>query len=50
MTSAKYGEVVLIFSQLPPGISTQPGTEISPLFPYCEEPHAHLGLQVKKMK
>lgn len=40
MTSAKYGELVQILSQLPPGISTQPGTEISLLFPYCEEPHA----------
>lgn len=39
MTSAKYGEVAHILSQLPLGVSTQPDTEIPQLFPYCGEPH-----------
>lgn len=40
MTGAKDGEVVQTLSHLLPGISTQPGTDISLLFLYCEEPHA----------
>lgn len=39
-TSVNYGEVAHILSQMPPGISTQPDTEVSQLFLFYREPHA----------